>query len=73
MTGNAQSIYDEMMRMMKDLDPAQAIGLLDWCKRKFGKGPNDLADINQILATISAIKAAKFKASQPIDDDNMPF
>lgn len=73
MTGNAQQIYDEMMKMMRELDPAQAIGLMDWCKRKFGKGPNDLADINQILATISAIKAAKFKASQPIDDDNMPF
>jgi len=73
MTGNAQPIYDEMMKMMRELDPAQTIGLLDWCKRKFGKGPNDLTDINQILATIGAIKAAKFKADKPISDDNMPF
>lgn len=72
-SANAQPIYDEMMRMMRELDPAQTIGLMDWCNRKFGKGPNDLADINQILATIGAIKAAKFKADKPISDDNMPF
>lgn len=82
----APSRKQKLMELFKTLDTAQAAAMLEWCRKKYGKGLADLTDELEIATTLTYCANAKAKADslkpkeEPKEepktlkiDDDLPF